>query len=168
MTLEETMCEQPDCGHIETTAFDHAAKAVVHHLLENTVILVTMSADGDEGIVHVDERSRINFIIATFAGPWAQKFFSDQPATMLECDESFCLIDELLGITSPLDSQVVIREELKEHARQMVLANETSIRTVAKHLVSHGDIGNPHHSFGWTATQILYNIIRTANPLPAE
>jgi hypothetical protein len=161
------MCEQPDCGHIETTAFDYAAKAVINHLLGNPLILVTMSICGDDGIVHVDERSTINFIIATFAGPWAQKFFSGQPATMLDCDESFCLIDELLGITSPLDSQVVIREELKEQARQMVLANETGIRTVAQHLISHGDIGNPHHSFGWTATQILDNIICTANPLPA-
>jgi hypothetical protein len=168
MTLEETMCDQSDCGHIETTAFDHAAKAVIHHLLGNTVLLVTMSTYGDDGIVHVDERSRIDFIIATFAGPWAQRFFSGQPATMFECDESFRLIDEALGISSPLDSQVVIREELKAQARQMVLANETSIRTVAKHLISHGDIGNPHHSFGWTATQILDNIIRTANPLPVE
>jgi hypothetical protein len=49
----------------------------------------------------------------------------------------------------------------------MVLANEASIRTVAKHLISHGDIGNPHHSFGQTATQILNSIVRTANPLPA-
>jgi hypothetical protein len=161
-------CEIRECDEIEATALHEAGHAVIHHLLGNTVSFVTMCDDTENAKVTATKHSDNDWVIGGFAGPWAQQLFSDDPPTQAGCSHDYRLINETLGISSAQDPQVSLREELKERARQMVLANETSIRTVAKHLISHGDIGNPHHSFGQTAAQILDNIIRTSNPLPAE
>jgi len=137
-----------------TIALHEAGHAVIGVLLGNEVDFVRVD-DGEGACGGSGLRSNAESVIATFAGPWAQRLFSDEPPTNAECSEDFRAIDQTLRIVSPFSCpQIMRREELKWESRRMVIANERSIRELADMLVKWGYIG-------WPATMSATEIIKS-------
>lgn len=148
-----------------TTAIHEAGHAVIYVALGIEVYSVQMCNGDGDGLVTAGKGSNADQIIGGFAGPWAQKLFSDEPPTNAECSEDFRKIDQMLGIASPVSSspQMMLREELKWESRRMVITNEQNICAVANYLVNFGHIGWPEDPL--CASEIIRNIL---DPSPAH
>jgi hypothetical protein len=163
-------------GDPHTTAIHEAGHAVIHHLLGNQITYVNIRPSGNArqygyGYANVTYRGYWyeTAILGCFAGPWAHKLFTDDTPTQIGCRDDFREITRILDLCK-LDEpeRVALRERLKEQSRAMVIANEKSIRVVADYLIAHGELGNPAHSDGQTATEILNRLIGRNLPEPPE
>jgi hypothetical protein len=151
---------------LERTCWHEAGHAVIHTLLGNTVSFVTVCNRDGNGMVNTTaKRSDADLVIGGYGGFWSEKLFLRGPVTLSECSEDFRMIDHTLGISSEQDPRVALREELKARSREMVLANKRQIRAVADFLCRYESIGDPAHSFGETATEILHHLIVRAGLL---
>lgn len=152
-----------------TIALHEAGHAVIRVLLGNAVDFVRVDDDGEGACGGSGQCSNAESVIATFAGPWAQRLFSDEAvseATMSEWSQDFRSIDQTLRIDSPASCpQMMLREELKWESRRMVIANERSIRALADVLVKWGHIGWPATI---PATEIIKNILDPSHFGPPE
>jgi hypothetical protein len=150
---------------VETSALHESGHAVIHHLLGNPVILATLCNEDGDPMVTVSEGPNVRWVVlGGFAGGWAHKLFSDQNPTFYECSHDFERIEKLLAAIEPDEAaRKVLWEEMKEASRELVLANEQRIRVVADHLMKFTDIGNPAHSYGQTASEIISLLIAQAD-----
>jgi hypothetical protein len=136
------------------TAIHEAGHCVVNHLLGDEVMFVTIHNCDGNGMTTVGNSSDENSVIGGFAGPWAQKLFSDEPPTLMECSDDYDQINRILGISSAHHPRVALRERLKEKSREMVIAHEKQIRAVADLLSERGYLGF-HWDDGAKATETL-------------
>jgi len=154
---------------INSTAHHEAGHAVIHHIHGTKVILVTLCDHNEDGLTQTEKRMDNDYVIGGFAGPWAQELFSEEPmteSTRREWSDDFQMIDDILRIlpNDAADSpQMILREKLREESRRKVVEYEDSIRHVADHLLRYGDIGNPAHSYGESANQILMRLINASH-----
>jgi hypothetical protein len=157
------------------SAIHEAGHCVVHHLLGTTVIFATIRSQVEspwEGMVEVthsngelDDAKNANWIVGCFAGRWAQKLFSGEPLFKGDADQDHDNIDRTLDrmlgryrVDDP--ERVALREKLKLRSREMVKANEKSVRAVAAHLVECGYLGVPWDG-GAKATETLNLLVVT-------